>query len=65
MQSIVAFALSRDYDRGGSVDAANLTKKEAPLLVHTGKNKTDRWLMVRLKQQDQAGGSDVSQSNSN
>jgi hypothetical protein len=43
----------------------NLTKKEAPLLVHSGKDQTDQWLMVRLKQQDQTAGSDASQSNSN
>jgi len=28
----------------------NLTKSEAPLLVHFGKDRTEQWLMVRLKQ---------------
>jgi hypothetical protein len=42
----------------------NLTKKEAPLLVHTGKDQTDQWLMVRLKQ-DQSAAADASQGSNN
>jgi hypothetical protein len=41
-----------------------LTKKEAPLLVHAGKNQTDQWLMVRLKP-DQSSAGDASQSAAN
>jgi hypothetical protein len=29
----------------------NLTKDETPVLVHMGKDKTEQWLLVRLKQQ--------------
>ena len=36
------------YDTG----IYNLTKDEAPLLVHIGKEKTEQWLMVRLDQKD-------------
>lgn len=36
------------YDTG----IYNLTKNEAPLLVHIGKDKTEQWLMVRLDQKD-------------
>lgn len=36
------------YDTG----IYNLTKSEAPLLVHIGKKETQQWLMVRLDQKD-------------
>lgn len=36
------------YDTG----IYNLTKDEAPLLVHIGKDQTQQWLMVRLDQKD-------------
>jgi len=32
----------------------NLTKDEAPVLVHFGKDRTQQWMLVRLKQPDQA-----------
>ena len=35
----------------------NLTKDEAPILVHFGKDKTEQWLLVRLKNNDQQQGS--------
>jgi hypothetical protein len=28
----------------------NLTKAEAPVLVHFGKDRTQQWLLIRLKQ---------------
>jgi hypothetical protein len=31
----------------------NLTKDEAPVLVHFGKDKTEQWLLVRVKQDEQ------------
>jgi hypothetical protein len=31
----------------------NLTKDEAPALIHIGKDKTQQWTLVRLKQQPQ------------
>ena len=32
----------------------NLTKDETPVLVHMGKDKTEQWLLVRLKQKPAA-----------
>ena len=37
------------YDTGVST----LTKDEAPVLIHIGKEKTQQWLLVRLKQSEQ------------
>lgn len=37
------------YDVGMS----SLTKDEAPILIHIGKDKTQQWLLVRLKQTEQ------------
>jgi hypothetical protein len=31
----------------------NLTKEEAPVLVHFGKDRTQQWMLVRMKQPDQ------------
>ncbi|MGA2032593.1 MAG: hypothetical protein ABSG68_10070 [Thermoguttaceae bacterium] len=33
----------------------NLTRDEAPALIHIGKQKTQQWLLVRLKQPEPAG----------
>jgi hypothetical protein len=33
----------------------NLTKAEAPCLIHFGQDRTEQWLLVRLKQPDAAG----------
>ena len=33
----------------------NLTKEESPVLVHFGKDRTQQWMLVRMKQPDQAG----------
>jgi hypothetical protein len=44
----------------------NLTKDEAPALVHFGKDRTEQWLLVRVKQdeqQDQQQGQQSSQNN--
>ena len=30
----------------------NLTKDEAPALIHIGQDKTEQWLLVRLKNPD-------------
>jgi hypothetical protein len=35
------------------VGISSLTKDEAPLLIHIGKDKTQQWLLVRLQQPDQ------------
>ena len=34
----------------------NLTKDGAPILVHFGKDKTEQWLLVRVKQNEQQSG---------
>jgi len=33
----------------------NLTRDEAPVLIHIGKDRTQQWLLVRLKQPEQPG----------
>ena len=33
----------------------NLTKDEAPCLIHFGKDRTEQWLLVRLKKPENAG----------
>ncbi len=33
----------------------NLTKDEAPMLIHFGKDRAEQWLLVRLENQDAAG----------
>ena len=40
----------------------NLTKDEAPVLIHFGADKTEQWLLVRLK--DQKPSSDDSSASS-
>ncbi len=40
----------------------NLTKDEAPALVHVGADKTEQWLLVRLQNKD-AGANDESNAN--
>jgi len=37
----------------GETGIYNLTKDEAPALIHIGKDKTQQWTLVRLKQQPQ------------
>jgi len=36
----------------------NLTKDEAPILVHFGQDRTEQWLLVRIKQEDQTASTD-------
>jgi hypothetical protein len=40
----------------------NLTKDEAPVLIHFGKERTEQWLLVRLKNPDAAGSGDAANS---
>ena len=37
---------------------ANLTKEETPILVHFGKDRTQQWMLVRLKDTDSGKTSD-------
>ena len=39
----------------GETGLYNLTQDEAPALIHIGKDKTQQWMLVRLKQPEQAG----------
>ena len=39
----------------GETGIYNLTKDESPALIHIGKDKTQQWTLVRLKQPEQAG----------
>ncbi|MBL9124561.1 MAG: hypothetical protein JNG90_13080, partial [Planctomycetaceae bacterium] len=32
----------------------NLTKDQTPVLIHFGKDRTQQWLLVRMKQPDSA-----------
>ncbi len=41
--------------------AYNLTKDEAPCLIHLGSERTERWLLVRLKQPDSADSAGTTQ----
>jgi hypothetical protein len=34
----------------------NLTKDEAPCLIHFGNERTEQWLLVRLQQPKNSGG---------
>ena len=34
------------------IDSYNLTKDEAPALIHFGSDRTEQWLLVRLKNPD-------------
>ena len=43
---------SREQDDGVRPGVSNLTKDEAPVLIHIGKDKTQQWLLVRLKQSE-------------
>lgn len=42
----------------------NLTKDEAPMLVHWGKDRTEQWLLVRIKQDGQPS-NDLNQTSQN
>ena len=52
----VAWTVGNNKNTVGEAGLYNLTQDEAPALIHVGKNKTQQWLLVRLKQPDQAGG---------
>ena len=48
----VAFTVGDNKDTVVETGLYNLTKDEAPALIHVGKDKTEQWLLVRLKNQD-------------
>jgi hypothetical protein len=52
----VAWTVGDNKRTVGETGLFNLTKDEAPVLIHLGKDKTQQWTLVRLKQPEQAGG---------
>lgn len=48
----VAFTVGNNSENVVDTGLYNLTKDEAPCLLHLGKDKTEQWLLVRLKQPD-------------
>ncbi len=51
----VAWTVGKNKNTVFDTGLYNLTKDEAPVLVHFGKDKTQQWLMVRMKQGTQPG----------
>ncbi len=48
----LAWIVGNNKSTVGETGIYNLTQGEAPALIHIGKNKTQQWLLVRLKQPD-------------
>jgi hypothetical protein len=48
----VAFTVGDNKDNVIETGIYNLTKDEAPILIHFGKEKTEQWLLVRLENPD-------------
>jgi len=55
-----AWTVGDNKDTVYEAGIVNLTKEQAPVLVHFGKDRTQQWLLVRLKQPDQAQQPDAS-----
>jgi hypothetical protein len=49
----VAWTVGANKSTVGETGLYNLTQDEAPALIHMGKDKTQQWLLVRLKQPSQ------------
>jgi hypothetical protein len=52
----VAWTVGDNKQTVGETGLYNLTQDESPALIHVGKDKTQQWTLVRLKQPDQNGG---------
>ncbi len=50
----VAWTVGNNKNTVGETGLYNLTQDEAPALIHIGKDKTQQWMLVRLKQPEQA-----------
>ena len=50
----VAFTVGNHPENVVETGVYNLTKDEAPVLIHFGKERTEQWLLVRLKQPDES-----------
>jgi hypothetical protein len=46
-----AWTIGKKNDRVFEAGIENLTKSDAPVLVHIGKDKTQQWMLVRVQQQ--------------
>ena len=51
----VAFTVGENTTNVVETGLYNLTKDEAPCLIHFGKDRTEQWLLVRLQKPDAAG----------
>jgi hypothetical protein len=51
----IAWTVGDNKTTVGETGIYNLTKDESPALIHIGKDKTQQWTLVRLKQPEQAG----------
>ncbi|MCC9607961.1 protocadherin [Blastopirellula sp. JC732] len=54
----VAFTVGDNTNNVVETGLYNLTKDEAPVLIHFGKDKTEQWLLVRLKKPDDSNSED-------
>jgi hypothetical protein len=60
-----AWTVGDNKDTVYEAGIVNLTKEQAPVLVHFGKDRTQQWLLVRLKQPEDSGtNNNVSQTTS-
>ncbi len=50
----VAWTVGNNKTTVGETGLYNLTQNEAQALIHIGKDKTQQWMLVRLKQPEQA-----------
>ncbi len=48
----VAWTIGKNMDRVFEVGLENLTKEQTPVLVHMGKDHTEQWILVRIKQEN-------------
>lgn len=51
----VAWTVGNNKNTVGETGIYNLTQNEAHVLLHIGKDKTQQWMLVRLKQPEHAG----------
>lgn len=54
----VVFSVGDNSENFIETGLYNLTKDEAPALIHVGKEKTEQWLLVRLEQPDSPSSSE-------
>ena len=52
----VAWTVGANKNTVGETGLYNLTRDESPALIHIGKDRTQQWTLVRLKQPEQSGG---------